>query len=242
MDGTASFSGNGNGIKLGGNGTGGSSQGIHYAIRCVAFGCDKSGSVKGFDCNSHKGGHVLVNCLAFDNGYDYMFESGGSVANTHFYNNVCFGRQEISVGNDDYNAIVTPMSKLGWTNNLVTGFTRADYQSLDEADAIAPRRGDGSLPARFARLMPTSQMVDAGFEAPAAELPVLTQLYLDYPFLQPTQYGTAWDMGPYELPQENLPSAFEQSTEAPRATKLLINGQLVIIRDGHRYTASGAKL
>ena len=241
LDGTASFSGNGNGIKLGGNGTGGSSQGIHYAIRCVAFGCDKSGSVKGFDCNSHKGGHVLVNCLAFDNGYDYMFESGGSVANTHFYNNVCFGRQEISVGNDNYNAIVTPMSKLGWTNNLVTGFTRSDYQSLDEADAIAPRRGDGSLPARFARLMPTSQMVDAGFEAPAAEIPVLTQLYLDYPFLQPTQYGTAWDMGPYELPQD-LPSAVEQTTEAPCATKLLINGQLVIIRDGHRYTASGAHL
>ena len=85
---TANFSGNGNGIKLGGNGEGGSSEGVHYAFNCIAFGCDKSGSVKGFDCNSHKGGHVLVGCLAFDNGYDYMFESGGSDDKTFYYNNV----------------------------------------------------------------------------------------------------------------------------------------------------------
>lgn len=239
LDGSASFSGNGNGIKLGGNGTGGSSQGIHYAIRCVAFGCDKSGSVKGFDCNSHKGGHVIVNCLAFDNGYDYMFESGGSVTNTHFYNNVCFGRQEISVGNDNYNAIVAPMSKLGWTNNLVTGFSRSDYQSLDEIDAMAPRRGDGSLPSRFARLMPSASLVDAGFDTPAAEIPVLTQLYQDYPFLQPIKYGTAWDLGPYELPQENQPTALDEATAAPRATKLLIGGQLIILRDGRCYNMLG---
>jgi hypothetical protein len=49
LDTSASFSGNGNGIKLGGNGTGGSSQGSHYAYRCIAFGCDISSSVKGFD-------------------------------------------------------------------------------------------------------------------------------------------------------------------------------------------------
>ena len=53
------FSGNGNGIKLGGNGTGGSSKGVHYAYNCVAFGCDKSGSTKGFDCNSHKDGQGM---------------------------------------------------------------------------------------------------------------------------------------------------------------------------------------
>ena len=45
FDGSASFSGNGNGIKLGGNGTGGSSKGVHYAYRCVAFGCDITSSV-----------------------------------------------------------------------------------------------------------------------------------------------------------------------------------------------------
>jgi hypothetical protein len=203
FDGSASFSGNGNGIKLGGNGTGGSSQGIHYAYRCVAFGCDISSSVKGFDCNSHKGGHVLINCLAFDNSYDYMFESGGSDANTYYYNNVCFGRQEISVGTDDYNALATSHSKLAWTNHLVTSFSRSDYVSLSEADAIAPRRGDGSMPSRFARLLPGSNLVDAGCEVPSSVTPNLAQLLADFPFLDVNVSGVARDLGPYELLQAN---------------------------------------
>ena len=202
FDGSASFSGNGNGIKLGGNGTGGSSQGIHYAYRCVAFGCDISSSVKGFDCNSHKGGHVLIGCLAFDNSYDYMFESGGSDANTYYYNNVCFGRQEISVGSDDYNALATSHSKLAWTNHIVTNFSRSDYISLNEEDAMAPRRGDGSMPSRFARLMPGAPLVDAGCDVSDAVTPNLTQLLNDFPFLAVNVSGKARDIGPYEFAQE----------------------------------------
>ena len=211
FDGSASFSGNGNGIKLGGNGTGGSSKGIHYAYRCIAFGCDISSSVKGFDCNSHKGGHVLIGCLAFDNSYDYMFESGGSQANTYYYNNVCFGRQEISVGTDNYNALGTAHSKLAWTNNLVTSFSRSDYVSLSEADALAPRRGDGSMPSRFGRLLPGSNLIDAGGVVPSSITPNLAQLEADYPFLQKPVYGAAPDLGPYELYQEDsLPSGVQQ--------------------------------
>ena len=210
FDGSASFSGNGNGIKLGGNGTGGSSKGIHYAYRCVAFGCDISSSVKGFDCNSHKGGHVLINCLAFDNSYDFMFESGGSDANTFYYNNVCFGKQEACVGTDDYNALGVSLSKNAWTKHLVTSFSRSDYVSLSETDAIAPRRGDGSMPARFARLLPGSNLVDAGCNVPADITPNLAQLEADFPFLKSTVYGTARDLGPYELVQEEIPSAIQQ--------------------------------
>lgn len=210
FDGSASFSGNGNGIKLGGNGTGGSSKGIHYAYRCVAFGCDISSSVKGFDCNSHKDGHVLIGCVAFDNGYDFMFESGGSHANTFYYNNVCFGRQEISVGTDDYNALGVSLSKLAWTNHLVTSFSKDDFVSLSEEDAIAPRRGDGSMPSRFARLKPGSALVDAGCDVPAAVTPNLAQLEQDFPFLVSPVYGKARDLGAYELVQEDIPSATQQ--------------------------------
>jgi hypothetical protein len=211
FDGSASFSGNGNGIKLGGNGTGGSSKGIHYAYRCVAFGCDITSSVKGFDCNSHKGGHVLIHCLAFDNSYDFMFESGGSDAKTFYYNNVCFGKQEACVGTDDYNALGVSLSKNAWTNHLVTSFSRSDYVSLAEADAIAPRRGDGSMPSRFARLLPGSNLVDAGFIPPVSVTPNLAQLESDFPFLASPVYGTARDLGPYELFQEgDEPSAIQQ--------------------------------
>lgn len=213
FNGSASFSGNGNGIKLGGNGTGGSSKGIHYAYRCVAFGCDITSSVKGFDCNSHKGGHVLINCLAFDNSYDFMFESGGSDANTFYYNNVCFGKQEACVGSDDYNALGTSLSKDAWTNHLVTSFSRSDYVSLSETDAIAPRRGDGSMPSRFARLLPGSNLVDAGCIPPVAVTPNLAQLEADFPFLKSTVYGTARDLGPYELVQaDSIPTATQQVT------------------------------
>ena len=195
-----SFSGNGNGIKLGGNGTGGSSKGVHYAFNCISFGNNNSSSVKGFDCNSHKDGHVLVGCLGFDNSYDYMFESGGSDAKTFYYNNVCLGKQEIDVGHDDYNAIATPMSKNGWTNHLVTGVSRSDYLSLDEDDALLPRDIYGGLPRKFGRLAADSKMVDAGNDAFEADMPVWQQLVQDFPFLARTVTGTARDLGPYERP------------------------------------------
>ena len=217
FDGSASFSGNGNGIKLGGNGTGGNSKGIHYAYKCVAFGCNNSSSVKGFDCNNHKGGHVLVGCLAFDNSYDYMFESGGSQTNTFYYNNVCFGRQEISVGTDDHNALGTPHSKLAWTNNLVTSFSRSDYVSLSETDALAPRRGDGSMPARFARLIPGSNLIDAGCDVPANVTPNLTQLETDFPFLVTPVYGSARDLGPYEMYWNDSAQTTVQQIVAPES-------------------------
>ena len=240
--GSMSFSGNGNGIKLGGNGTGGSSKGIHYAFNCIAFGCNKSGSVKGFDCNSHKDGHVLVGCLAFDNGYDFMFESGGSDANTVYYNNVCLGRQEICVGRDDYNALATPMSKNGWTSHLVTGASRSDFLSLDEDDALLPRDIYGGLPRRFGRLAADSRLVDAGNAQMEESMAVWQQLVADFPFLKRTVTGTARDLGPYERPADDVPTAVSRpasGTTTAASRKYMSNGRLVIEKNGARYNAVG---
>ncbi len=205
------FSGNGNGIKLGGNGSGGSSQGVHYAYNCVAFGCDKSGSTKGFDCNSHKGGHVVVGGLAFDNGYDFMFESGGG-ANSEFYNNVCFGRQEILVGTESHNALgVTPNQGKTFFNNVITDFSRSDYESLEEADALAPRGEDGSMPTKFARLKSGSKLIDAGRDI---DLPFTAE----FPFLYQPTYGLGRDLGPYELKEGNIQSSVQMIlTDKPDA-------------------------
>lgn len=216
--GSMSFSGNGNGIKLGGNGTGGSSKGIHYVFNSIAFGCNGGSSVKGFDCNSHKDGHVLVGCLGFDNSYDYMFESGGSKTNTFFYNNICLGRQEIAVGYNDYNAIAAPMSKDGWTNHLVTGIGRDDFLSLDEEDALKPRAIDGSLPRRFGRLAADSKMVDAGSSSYEEGSAVWQQLVSDFPFLQRTVSGTARDLGPYERPASTPTAICTPSATAAAAS------------------------
>lgn len=195
FDGSASFSGNGNGIKLGGNGTGGSSMGIHYAYNCISFGHNKSGSTKGFDCNSHKDGHVLIGCLGFDSGYDFMFESGGSATQTFFYNNICLGRQEICVGIDDYNAITTPPTKNAWSHHLLQGVSADDFVSLAEEDALKPRSADGSLPREFGRLRAGSSLIDAG----TSDHDLPESLVADFPFLRRTITGNGRDLGPYEF-------------------------------------------
>lgn len=242
-----SFSGNGNGIKLGGNGTGGSSKGIHYAFNCIAFGNNNGSSVKGFDCNSHQGGHVLVGCLAFDNSYDYMFESGGSQANTKYYNNVCLGKQEIDVGSDDYNALAAAMQKNGWSNHLTTGVGTDDYLSLEEDDALRPRDIYGGLPRKFARLASDSKMIDAGNVSLDAINGVWAQLEADFPFLHRPVTGAARDLGPYERPGEDiLPTGIRDINVNPNINretrKYFINGRLVIVKEGQRYNGLGQKL
>ena len=248
LDTSASFSGNGNGIKLGGNGEGGSSKGIHYAFNCIAFGCNKSSSVKGFDCNSHKGGHVLVGCLGFDNSYDYMFESGGSDANTKYYNNVCLGRQEICVGYDDYNALTAPMSKNGWTNHLVTGISADDYITLDEDDALLPRDIYGGLPRRFGRLTadPENKLVDAGNADLDNVNNVWQGLVAEFPFLERKITGDARDLGPYERPASTTDAirvvSSSSADKQAKTCKYFMDGRLVIVKDGQRYNSLGQKL
>lgn len=242
---SASFSGNGNGIKLGGNGTGGSSKGIHYVFNSISFGHNQGSSVKGFDCNSHKDGHVLVGCLGFDNSYDYMFESGGSDANTKYYNNVCLGKQEIDVGYDDYNALTSPMQKNGWSNHLTTGISADDYITLDEDDAMLPRDIYGGLPRRFGRLVgdPENPLIDAGNASLDDVDGVWTQLVTDFPFLARTVAGNARDLGPYEYVPAT-PTAISgindnANVKVNLPVKFVKDGSIVILKNGKSYNAQG---
>ncbi len=188
--------GNGNGIKLGGNGTGGSSVGIHEAWYCVAFKNNQTSSVKGFDENSHKGGVKLVNCLAFDNGYDFMFEDCDDPNEFFFYNNVCMGKTETKGGYTDSNNAVNLSiadAKNAWKNNAVTtGFSKDDYVSLSEEDAMAPRAADGSLPTRFARLKSSSVLIGKGKD-------MTEELKASFPDLWQNYVGRCGkDLGPYD--------------------------------------------
>jgi len=188
--------GNGNGIKLGGNGTGGSSVGIHEAWYCVAFKNDQSSSVKGFDENSHKGGVKLVNCLAFDNGYDFMFEDCDGADKFFFYNNVCMGKTETKGGFTDSNNAVNLSiadAKNAWKNNSVTsGFSKDDYVSLTEEDAKAPRAADGSLPTRFARLKSSTVLIGKAKD-------MTEELKASFPDLWQNYVGRCGnDLGPYD--------------------------------------------
>ncbi len=186
-----SFQGNGNGFKLGGN----SSKGDHEAWNCVVFGCNKTGSVKGFDQNSHAGTIKLVNCLGFDNGYNYMFKDS---KNFEFYNCVSLGEKGANInffeikGTFTESNNATMIKDAGWSKNTITsGFSKSDYVSLTEEDAKAPRAVDGSLPTRFARLKSTSVLIDKGLD-------LRTPLYEEFPQLWQPIYGSARDLGPYE--------------------------------------------
>jgi len=171
--------GNGNGFKLGGNGTGGDSRGTHYAYNSVAFGH----KVNGFTQNSHKDGNVLINCLSFANGnsgYNYFMEGSlNSGKQNIFRNNVSIPR--IGVNGGGFIADNNPVQESNTWNLAVTA-NASDYVSLLEAAAKAPRNPDGSLPSGFARLVNGSDLIDKGVN-------------VGIPFT-----GAAPDLGPYEWP------------------------------------------
>jgi hypothetical protein len=174
----SSFSGNGNGFKLGGDGSGGNSTGTHIVHNCVAFESNY-GSKKGFDQNSHKGGVIVHNCLSFNNGYNYMFEQDpNSGCVNEFKNDVSLTHTgameyEFSAG--------TLQSSNSWN---LTGIiaNAADFKSLDVALAKAPRQGNGDLPDNdFAKLVSGSDLIDKGVD-------------VGLPFT-----GVAPDLGAYEF-------------------------------------------
>lgn len=170
--------GNGNGFKLGGNGSGGDSKGTHYALHCVSFGH----KVNGFTQNSHKDGEVVAQCLSFANGnsgYNYFFEGSlNSGKQNIFQNNVSVPRSGINTGG--FIADNSPVEQNNTWNLAVTAST-ADYVDVAETAAKAPRQPDGSLPAGFARLVAGSDLIDMGVN-------------IGQPY-----NGTAPDLGPYEF-------------------------------------------
>jgi len=170
--------GNGNGFKLGGNGTGGDSVGTHYAYNCVAFGH----KVNGFTQNSHKDGVVVINSLSYSNGpsgYNYFMEGSlNSGKQNVFKNNVGIRRNPASSSNNFIEDNGPLQQNNTW--NLPVTPDVADYLTLLETAAKAPRQADGSLPTSFARLLAGSDLIDKGVDA-------------GIPF-----NGSAPDLGPYE--------------------------------------------
>ena len=170
--------GNGNGFKLGGDGTGGNSMGTHYAYNCVSFGH----KVNGFTQNSHRDGLVVQNCLSFSNGnsgYNYYMEGGlNSGKQNIFRNNVSIPRTGVNGGG--FIADNNPVEQNNSWNLAVTAST-ADYLSVLETAAKAARKPDGSLPDVFGRLVAGSDLIDKGVD-------------VGWPF-----NGTAPDLGPYEF-------------------------------------------
>jgi len=172
--------GNGNGFKMGGNGSpGGDSMGTHYAYNCVAFGC----KVNNFDQNSHKDGDVVVNCLAFSpgsSGYNYFFEGSLNPGKTNIFENDAGIPRSGTSGNYSFDNNPIEINN-SW--DLSVTVSSADFGDITEAAAGAPRQADGSLPTGFARLVAGSDLIDKG----STQLPYSN-----------SYCGTAPDLGAYE--------------------------------------------
>ncbi len=170
--GDGSFNGNGNGIKLGGN----SSNGVQLVKNCVSFGHNITGSVKGFDQNHNKGGLYITNCVAWDNGYNYMLDDSSKFGHTilnslSFYYPQANGKPSTRnpgelagsgvVKNCNFD-LMSPKGDLKHNTTYGT-LTADDFITLSEEAAMAPRQADGSLPDNgFAKLKATSPFYGKG--------------------------------------------------------------------------------
>lgn len=192
----AGWSGNGNGFKLGGEGT----PAEHVLTNCVAFG-NRS---KGFDHNNGDAGQTMVNCTSYNNGG----------ANYSFY--------EIPTkGPRLYNLLINCVSFTGTLTNLAANtimfsnswqgatVNAADFVSLDTSVATNARAANYELvPNQLLRLAAGSDLMDRG-------------LNIGLPF-----NGSAPDLGAFEfLPVVTQgPITLSNSQWSPGGFRFQVNG------------------
>lgn len=165
---TGSWSGNGQGFKLGdGNAP-------HLIKNSVAFDHKYTdGNNKGFDQNSNEGPVTVLNCTGWGNEINFYFGSGHA-ANV-LKNNVGFAWTSKNV------SIVDESTQANNSWNLTVTADAADFLSLAPELAKAPRNADGSLPNNgFAKLTAGSDLINKGVD-------------VGIPYL-----GSAPDLGAYE--------------------------------------------
>lgn len=170
---TKTTAGNGAGFKAGGFGK--PARNVpnpvprHVVRKCIAFG----NRVQGFYANHHPGGLDFFNNVAFRNGVDYDMLTD-TTSSHEIHNNISMtpdaAIRNFTGGSDTFNS---------W--NLPVTVSPADFLSVAESEALAPRQADGSLPnVNFMRLAPKSDLIDKGMN-------------VGLPFS-----GTAPDLGPFE--------------------------------------------
>jgi hypothetical protein len=148
--------GNGAGFKAGGFGSPPNIPGSGVPRHVVRFNLSFRNRSQGFYANHHPGGLDFLNNTALGNGvnFDMLVEGGQSTHKLH--NNLAVdpgGAVMRWSGGDDANN--------SWNSQVMV--SDADFLSMDESEAMAPRQPDGSLPAiRFMHLADGSDLIDRG--------------------------------------------------------------------------------
>ncbi|HMP81182.1 MAG TPA: immunoglobulin domain-containing protein [Verrucomicrobiota bacterium] len=147
------FAGDGSGFKLGGD----DEPGPHYVRNSVAFE-HPWGAGCGFEDNGNPASITIVNCTSWANLTNFELHDGAHVIK----NCVAFDPKS-SNQNADLDAGVISMNN---TWDFIPATVTAnynDFRSTAAADALQPRKLDGSLPdSDFAKLVPGSDLIDKG--------------------------------------------------------------------------------
>ena len=169
---SGSFNGNGNGFKLGGNGT----AAVHRVVSSLSFG----NKTWGIDQNNNAAGQTVDQNTVWNNGSGAInlnhLSTGGPLKSSHILrNNAAIGT--VSIGS----TATYPSIQMSNTWQVLSSVSTNDFLNTDYTWAMAPRRDDGGLPETpFLRPVPTGRLVDKGMN-------------IGSPFV-----GSAPDLGAYE--------------------------------------------
>jgi len=204
--GDASWSGDGDGFKLGGAGT----TSEHVCVNCIAF----DNSLSGYSNNNAVAGQTLINCTAYRNSskhYNYCLNTtitAGTLMKHYIVN--C-----ISYGDRDSITAVNQQTTNSWQIGTLTD---ADFVSLDTTGVTGPRNADYSLPKlNFLHLAATSQLVNKGT---VVTLPCGADVNMAVPYT-----GSTPDIGAYEADTSSTTTLINKifNTLAPTECKLFSN-------------------
>ncbi len=142
--------GNGNGFKMGGQGTDHKIL-IHHSLAVGNY-------ARGFDQNNNGGTMWVYNCSAYQNAYNYGFTT--AYGTNTIQNCISLAGQN----SDSYKSQnVITIDHNSWNNGY--SVSANDFQSLDTTLILAARQSDGSLPeVAFMRLKTSSALIDAGID------------------------------------------------------------------------------
>jgi Pel9A-like, right handed beta helix region len=173
--GDTAWEGNGNGFKLGGNGT----ATPHRLVNCLSSG----NMAWGVDQNNNAAGQTVEQNTIWNNGsgainLNHLGSQYGTLQSSHVVrNNVAIGAVTIG-GTTTY-----PSIQISNTWQVLPDVNTNDFLSTDYSWAMAPRRDDGSLPdTPFMKPVPEGRLVDKGAD-------------IGGPYS-----GSAPDLGAYESP------------------------------------------
>jgi hypothetical protein len=151
------FNGNGNGFKLGGNGT----AAVHRVVSSLSFG----NKAWGVDQNNNAAGQTVDQNTVWNNGsgainLNHLGSQYGVLQSSHVLrNNVAIG--SVSIGS----TASFPSIQMSNTWQVLASVNTNDFLNTDSPYtwAMAPRRDDGGLPENpFLRPVPTGRLVDKG--------------------------------------------------------------------------------